>query len=178
MPERVATEDKIKGFFKFKVTQINNGGLFIPDTHDRVGLILSQMARYLREGITFLGTNAWNGPGLLSIGGIGAEGSFFVDAFYKRESSGRVSQFVREFRKTYQRDPETLEALGYDGAKFLKEILQSKKVSTPHELKEEIQQVQNFQGVSGLRGFDEKGRAIRNLYILKVNQGRIEKVFP
>ena len=37
-------------------------GLFIPDTHDRVGLILSQMAYFDVSGLTFLGTNAWNDP--------------------------------------------------------------------------------------------------------------------
>lgn len=170
--------EEIKGFFKFRVNQIYQCGLFIPDTHDRIGLILSQIARYNIKGLTFLGTSSWNGPGLISVGGSGAEGSLFVDAFYKRDPSLGVSRFVQEFRKTYQRDPETLEALGYDGAKFLKEILQSKKVSTPAQLKEEILQTQNFQGVSGLKGFDETGKSIRSLNILKVNQGRIEKIFP
>jgi branched-chain amino acid transport system substrate-binding protein len=182
---------EIKDFFKVEIFQKNDtkktkddefkaaisiDGLFIPDAHDRVGTILSQMAYYDIKGLTFLGTSAWNGPGLISIGGNGAEGSIFVDTFFKRDSFPLVANFVQEFRKNYQRDPEILEALGYDGAKFLKDILQSKLISSPLQLKEEMRQVQNFQGVSGLKGFGEDGKAIRNLYILKVNKGQIEQV--
>ena len=183
---------EIKGFFKIKAIQkpdtkrkkedefkplFSVDGVFIPDSHDRVGMILSQMAYYdVQE--TFLGTNSWNGPGLISIGGKGAEGSIFVDTFFKKNPSALVARFVEEFRKTYQRDPETLEALSYDGAKFIKEILQSKTVSSPLELQEELRRVKNFQGVSGLKGFAEDGRAIRTLFILKVNKGQIERISP
>ena len=182
---------EIKYFFKVEIFQKNDAkkakndefkvaisidGLFIPDAHDRVGMILSQMAYYDIKGLTFLGTSAWNGPGLISIGGSGTEGSIFVDTFFKRDSSPLVANFAQEFRKTYQRDPEILEALGYDGAKFLKEILQSKWIPSPLQLKEEMRQVQNFHGVSGLMGFGEDGKAIRTLYILKVNKGQIEQV--
>jgi ABC-type branched-subunit amino acid transport system substrate-binding protein len=162
---------------EFKAT-ITIDGLFIPDAHDCVGIILSQLAYYDIKGLTFLGTSAWNGPGLISIGGIGAEGSIFVDTFYKRDSSPLVASFVQEFRKSYQRDPEILEALGYDGAKFIKDILQSKLISSPLQLKDAMRQVQNFQGVSGLKGFGEDGKAIRILRILKVRKGQIEQVVP
>jgi len=183
---------EIKGFFKIEPVQQSDGkrkkedefkslhsvdGIFIPDTHDRVAMILSQMFFYDVKG-TFLGTNSWNGPGLISTAGKAAEGAIFVDAFFKKDSSPLVAHFVQEFRKTYQRDPEILEALGYDGAKFLKDILQSKLVSSPLQFKEELRQVQNFQGVSGLKGFGEDGKAIRTLSILKVNKGQIEKISP
>lgn len=184
---------EIKGFFKIETIQkydsrkkkdeeftvgVSIEGLFIPDAHDRVGTILSQMAYYDIKGLTFLGTSAWNGPGLISIGGKGAEGSIFVDAFFKKDPSPWVTLFVEEFRKTYQRDPETLEALSYDGAKLIKEILLSKSISSPLQLQEELRQVKNFQGVSGLKGFGEDGKAIRTLYILKVNKGQIEQISP
>jgi len=183
---------EIKGFFKIKTVQkpdvkrkkedefkslLSVDGIFIPDSHDRVGMILSQMAYYDVKGI-FLGTNSWNGRGLISIGGKGAEGSIFVDAFFEKSPSPWVARFVEEFRKTFQRDPETLEALSYDGAKFIKDILQSKSLSSPSQMQEELRQVKNFQGVSGLKGFGEDGRAIRTLCILKVSKGEIEKISP
>jgi hypothetical protein len=46
------------------------------------------------------------------------------------------------------------------------------------QLQEELRQVKNFQGVSGLKGFGEDGKAIRTLYILKVNKGQIEQISP
>ncbi len=191
--EQTDFTQEIKGFFKIEAVQKYDSrkkkddefkavvpveALFIPDAHDRVGTILSQMAYYDIKGLTFLGNSAWNGPGLISIGGKGAEGSIFVDAFFKKDPSPSVSRFVEEFRKAYHRDPETLEALSYDGAKVLREILVSKSISSPLQLQEELRQIKNFQGVSGLTGFGEDGKAIRALSILKVNKGQIEKVSP
>jgi ABC-type branched-subunit amino acid transport system substrate-binding protein len=183
---------EIKGFFKIETIQKPDAkrkkeeefkplrsvdGIFIPDTHDRVALLLSQLAYYDVKG-TFLGTNAWNGPDLISTAGRAAEGAIFVDLFFKKDSSPHVARFVQEFQKSYQRDPGNLEALGYDGAKFLKDILQSKSILSPLDLQEELRQVQNFQGVSGLKGFGEDGKAIRTLRILKVDKGQIEQISP
>lgn len=191
--EQTDFTQEIKGFFKIESTQkyearkkgddefkvgLSIDGLFIPDTHDRVGPILSQMAFYDIKGLTFLGTSAWNGSGLISIAGKAAEGAIFVDAFFKKDPSPLVIRFVQEFQKNYQRDPEILEALGYDAAKFIKDILQTKLISSPLQLKEEIQKIQNFQGVSGLKGFSEDGKAIRTLTLLKVDKGQINKVSP
>ncbi|HUL30686.1 MAG TPA: penicillin-binding protein activator [Thermodesulfobacteriota bacterium] len=183
---------EIRGFFKVRVLSkpdarrkkeeeykplLSVDGIFIPDTHDRVGMILSQMAYYGIKG-TFLGTNAWNGPSLISIGGKAAEGVVFVDAFLARNPSNATARFIEEFRKSFQRDPETLEALSYDAAKFIKEILESKSVSSPLQLQEELYQIKNFKGVTGLKGFGEDGKAIRALSVLTVKRGQIERVSP
>ena len=185
---------EIKKFFKIEVIRnhesprkklgdefksgLSVDGLFIPDTHDRVGLILSQIAYYDVQGLTFLGTNAWNGPDLIPIAGKSAEGAVFIDAFSKGNPFPSSLRFVEEFRKAYQRDPETLEALCYDGAKFIGEILRTKSISSPLQLNEEIPKVKNFQGVSGLKGFGEAGRPIRTLSVLRVKNGQIELVTP
>ncbi len=191
--ERTDFSQEIKAFFRIKTTQdydsrkkkmeefkagLTVDALFIPDTYDRVGLILSQMVYFDITGSTFLGTNAWNDPQLISVGGTAVEGAVFVDCFTRRNSSPIITQFVEEFRKAYQREPETLEAIGYDTGKFLKDILQSKSVSSPLQLREEISRVENFQGVSGLKGFGENGKAIRNLSILTVKNGQIVQLEP
>ncbi len=183
---------EIKGFFKVRVISKSDAkkkkedqfkpllsvdGIFIPDTHDRVGMILSQMAFYDIKG-AFLGTNLWNGPDLVSTGGKAAEGAIFVDTFLAKTPSPLVSRFAEEFRNSFQRDPETLEALSYDGAKLIKETLESRSVSSPLQMQEELRQVKNFQGVTGLKGFGEDGKSIRTLSILTVKKGQIERISP
>lgn len=181
-------QQEIKSFFKIQRIQkkeekkeddLNQrffvDGLFIPDTHERVGTILAQMAYSEIKGIPFLGINTWNGPGLLSIGGKGAEGAFFVDAFSKEDP--KVKPFVESFQKEYLRKPETLEAIYYDGAKLLCEILKSKSLLSREDLKKELHRVLNFSGVSGLKGFKENGKSIRKLTIYRVKNGKIEPFF-
>ena len=183
---------EIKDFFKIKPEEKEEGqkdprrfiagvsvdGVFIPDVHDRAALVLSQIAYYDVAGVTFLGTNAINGPGLISIARQAAEGTVFVDAFFKNDSTPAVSRFVEEFKKAYQREPETLEALSYDGAKLLQEVLRTKEITSSIQLREQLLNTKNFKGVSGLKGFGEGGQTIRSLYILRVNRGRIEQVPP
>jgi hypothetical protein len=43
-------------------------------------------------------------------------------------------------------------------------------------MKEELLRVQNFKGVSGLKGFSENGSALRKLSLLKINKGKIELI--
>jgi branched-chain amino acid transport system substrate-binding protein len=191
--EQTDFSHEIKGFFKIEAVKdqdsprrrwgdefqpgVTLDGLFIPDTHDRVGLILSQIAYYDIQGLIFLGTNAWNGPDLIPVAGKSAEGAIFTDAFFKKNPSSSL-RFVETFRNAYQRDPETLEALGYDGAKLLGEMLRSRPISSPLQLNEELSKIQNFQGVSGLKGFGEGGRPLRTFSILRVNKGQVELVVP
>ena len=192
--EQTDFSQEIKGFFRINTLKkegalrtrgeeeyqvgLSIDGLFIPDTHDRAGLILSQMAYFDVSGLTFLGTNAWNDPNLISIAGKAAEGALWVDTFFKKSSSPLVVSFVGEYQKAYQQEPETLEALGYDGAKLFLEIIQTKGISSPLQMRAELSRVQNFRGVSGLKGFAEGGKTIRTLSILRVNNGQIEQVYP
>jgi branched-chain amino acid transport system substrate-binding protein len=184
---------EIKTFFRIKTTQEYDSrkkkveefragftvdAIFIPDTHDRVGLILSQMNYFDITESVFLGTNAWNDPRLIPLAGPAAERILFVDCFFKKNPAPNITRFTEEFQKAYQREPDTLEAISYDGARFLKHILQAKSFSSSLQLREEIARVENFQGVSGLRGFGENGKAIRNLLILKVKDGQFVQVQP
>lgn len=162
---------------EFKPT-FSVGGIFIPDSYERIALILSQLDYYEVKEPVFLGTNAWNNPQLLSTAGRAAEGAIFVDAFFKGSRSPEVIRFVDEFRKLYQHDPETLEALAYDGMRFLVEVLSSRSFGTAVQVRDEMRRLNQFKGVSNLRGFGEGGYPIRPLAVLRIKQGRIEQVSP
>jgi len=128
------------------VASFSVDGLFIPDTYDRVGRMMAQLDYYNVRGLTFLGTNAWNNPGLLSAAGKVSEGAIFVDAFSKANPSSSTDHFVKLFRKTYSRDPETLEALSYEATELLRRILRTQSIASPVQLKEEIHRIQDVQG--------------------------------
>ena len=191
--DQIDFSQEIKTFFKIKSTPRDDSrktkeeeyvptllvdALFIPDSYDRAGQIMIQLDYYNVKGMTYLGTNAWNNPGLLSAAGKLAEGAILVDAFSKTNPSPSSEHFVKEFRKTYSREPGTLEALSYEAAELVREILRAKSVSSPIQLKEEIHRVQNFQGACGLKAFNEDGKMIRTLSILRVNKGQIEHYSP
>jgi branched-chain amino acid transport system substrate-binding protein len=191
--DQIDFSQEIKTLFKIKSAQRNDSkkmkeeeyvpslsvdGLFIPDTADRASQIMMQLDYYNVRGMTYLGTNAWNNPALLTAAGKLAEGAILVDAFSKTNPSSSSEHFLKEFQKTYSREPGTLEALSYEGTGVVREILRTKSVSSPVQLKEEIRRIQNFQGACGLKAFNEDGKMIRTLSILRVNKGQIEHFSP
>jgi branched-chain amino acid transport system substrate-binding protein len=184
---------EIKGFFRIKPTGgsddpkkkteayqpgITVDAIFIPDTYDRAGLLLAQLAYFDVPVHAFLGPNAWNHPRLISIAGSASEKALFVDCFFRNSESPAVNSFVAGFKKAHQKEPETLEAIGYDGVRFLTEILQTETVSSSLRLREEIIRKEKFRGVSGLSGFGEKGKPVRDLLILGVRENKIVQVHP
>jgi branched-chain amino acid transport system substrate-binding protein len=183
---------EIKTFFRIKgggqndsasnqqrfAASLSVDGLFIPDTYDHAAEIMTQLEYYNVKGLTLLGTNAWNHPGLVSAAGRASEGSILVDAFVRTNSSSITEQFLREFRKAYSRDPGTLEALSYESAGLVRDLLRAKEISSPAQMKDEIRRIANFQGICGLRGFGENGTMIRDLSILRVHNGQIEVYSP
>jgi branched-chain amino acid transport system substrate-binding protein len=170
--------DSTRGKEEEYAPSLSVDALFIPDTADRASQIMMQMDYYNVKGMAYLGTNAWNNPGLLTATRKFAEGAILVDAFSKTNPSSSSELFVKEFQKMYAREPGTLEALSYEGAAVVREILRTKSVSSPLQLKEEIRRIQNFQGVCGLKAFNEDGKMIRTLSILRVNKGQIEHFSP
>ena len=101
-----------------------------------------------------------------------------MDAFFKGNPSSATEYFFNEFRKTYSRDPETLEALSFEAAEYVRKILVAKMVSSPIQLKEEMRRVQDFLGPAGLKGFAEDGKALRTPSIMRVHKGQIEYFGP
>ncbi len=96
----------------------------------------------------------------------------------RRNPSPIVTQFVEEFRKAYQREPETLEAISYDGARFLTEILQTKSVSSPLQLREEIIPGRKFSGSFRFERLWRKRKGDTKPLILTVKDGQFVQVTP
>lgn len=154
--------------------EIDFDALFIPDYAERVGLIAPQLAFYNVKGLQLLGTNGWNSPDLIRIGGRYVEGAIFVDGFSTLSNAKEVKTFVRNFFKTYGTKPGILEAQGYETIKILLEILRNNPQAGREEIRDSLLfRIFNFPGVTGYISFDINGEALKGMYVLKVEDGRI-----
>ena len=84
--------------------------------------------------------------------------------------------FVREFQATYSYSPSTLEAMGYDAARIMGEAVLRNKISSKEDIKSALLKVQNFQGVTGLKGFGSNGEAKVEPYLLSVDGNGIREI--
>ena len=90
------------------------------------------------------------------------------DGFFADSPSPRVQQFVKEFEETYQETPDFIEAIVYDSAMILFNVVSREQVRYRNEIRDELLNMNNFQGVTGLTRFDENGDAKKKLYLLRV----------
>lgn len=79
-----------------------------------------------------------------------------------------MRNFVRTFEKTFSEKPGFMEAVAYDTAMMLFQIVSRPDVRFRSAVKNELMKPINFQGVTGLTLFNNKGGLQKDLYLLKI----------
>jgi len=142
--------------------------IFIPDAPKKAGLIIPQLAYYDVNDILLLGTNLWHSDSLIQMAKQYVQGAVMPDAFFVESESPQVKAFVEKFEQTYQEKPGFIEAVMYDSAMLLLDIVSKPHIRFRSELKAELYNLDEFQGVTGATRFDENGDAQKKLHILTV----------
>lgn len=166
---------KVKGFTP---PVIDFEALYIPDYFDRIILIAPQLAFYNIKGIQLLGSNGWNSPKLIEMGERFTEGAIFVDSFFPHSGDAKVTSFVKEFKESFGIEPGILEAQGYDTVRMLLSLIRTEGIREREALKEGLGRIKHFSGITGDTSFNERGEAVKELYILKVEGRRIVLLNP
>jgi hypothetical protein len=147
--------------------------LFIPDAAEKVGLILPQLRFFDVQDVVFIGTSEWNDPKLVQIAGRQATGSVFASAFNTTSEHPKVRLFLERHRAAYGDDPDILGALAYDAAALLRRLIESSRGMTREQLRRLLLDTRDYDGVSGLTGFDARGDSQHRLRLLTVGRSGI-----
>ncbi|MCA1797653.1 MAG: penicillin-binding protein activator, partial [Geobacteraceae bacterium] len=161
-----------------KEPELDFDALFIPDFADTVALLAPQLAFSDIEGAQLLGINGWNSTDLLNQAGSYVRGAVFSDGFDPDSSDIFVQNFATRYRQRYAETPTILAAQAYDATNLLLHILRDPDVTRPHQLRSRVQDVEYTGGVSGLRGFDAEGEAVRDIVLFKFGRKKIERIDP
>jgi ABC-type branched-subunit amino acid transport system substrate-binding protein len=145
--------------------------LFIPDAPRKTGLILPQLAFYdIRTQL--MGTNLWHSDQLLGMAGEHAEGAVFPTGFFAESRAAHVVEFVDAFQEAYGETPGFIEAIAYDTARLLIQLLSRPDIRSKSALQEQLAHVRDFPGVTGPTSFDPSGAVRKDLYLLQVRDGK------
>jgi hypothetical protein len=136
--------------------------------------------------VMLLGTNAWSSakgasglPELLERGGKFVTCSVYVDGFFVDSQRPATQRFVKAYRQANPGDPGLLEAYGYDSARMVRQIMDSKQAPRSRgEFREALVNLKDFDGATGKTSFDEKREARKPLFILSVDNKGITEVPP
>jgi len=149
--------------------------VFMPDTFEAAGLAASYFDYYNIEGVRLLGTNGWNSPDFAVRGGSHVEGAIFVDGYFAGSDRPGTSDFTRRYRETYGVWPGVLEAQAYDAARVMITAIHEEAARLPdrRELRKRLKGMGSFEGAAGRMTFDDEGEAVRELFVLTIDHGRI-----
>lgn len=145
----------------------NPEAIFVPGYYNEVGLIGLQ-ARELGITVPLLGGDGWDSPTLTEIGGVAMEGNFFASHFSTEDQSPIIQDFIREFKKRFNRDPDAMAALGYDAAKVLLDAMTRAGSSEPARVRDALAATRDFQGVTGKITIDENRNANKSAVVLTI----------
>jgi len=142
--------------------------IFIPDAPNKVGLIIPQLAFHDIEDVYLLGTNLWHSKKLVDMTKEYIQRAIIPDGFFSESTSRRVRDFVENYEKTYSEKPGFIEAIAYDTSMILFQILRRPDVRSRNAIKNELMQLKDFQGVTGLTSFNDKGDVKKELSLLRI----------
>ena len=149
---------------------IDFDAIFIPDGPKTSGLILPQLVFYDVEGIQLLGTNLWHSHRLIHMAQQFVQGAIMVDGFFAESNSEKVKDFVDLFEETFGEKPGFIEAVSYDTAMILFDLVSRNDIQSRSQVKDEIINLRNFHGLTGETFFDNTGDAHKKLYLLQIEK--------
>jgi len=158
--------------FSVQLTKIKNSNpdvILLWGYYAEAALIAKQMKQY---GITqpLMGTG-YNSPKLIELGQEAVNGIIFSTPFTAANPDKNVQAFLEKYRKAYNQDPDQNAAQAYDAVYMIADAV--KKVGVDKEkIREYIAGMKNFPGVAGVTNFDDKGDVIKDLDLVRIENGK------
>jgi ABC-type branched-subunit amino acid transport system substrate-binding protein len=146
--------------------------IFIPDVPEKIALIAPQLTFYDIDDVLLLGTNLWHSDKLIQMAHEYIQEAIMADVFYAEDSKKNVKEFIMSFEEFYGQSPGFIEALAYDAAMIALQAASNQRVESRIDLKDELKNLRNFDGVTGLTSFKENGDAVKKLYLLQVQDNK------
>ncbi|HAA89771.1 MAG: Leucine-, isoleucine-, valine-, threonine-, and alanine-binding protein BraC [Thermoanaerobacterales bacterium 50_218] len=150
--------------------------IYIPAYYNQVGLIVKQ-ARELGIDVPFLGADGWDSPELVSIAGAKAlNNTYFTNHYSSQDPSPEVQAFVKAYKEKYGVEPDSFAALGYDAGRLMAEAIKQAGAADPQKIRDALEKIKDFPGITGKLSFDEKHNPIKEVAIIKMVDGKQELV--
>jgi ABC-type branched-subunit amino acid transport system substrate-binding protein len=142
--------------------------IFIPESPKTAGLLIPQLAFHDVREVVLIGTNLWHSQALLDLAGQYVQGAVVPDGFFAASPDAGVQAFVQRFEDTYGEKPGYIEAVLYDSAMILFDVVTRPDVRFRNDIRKALLDANGFDGVTGLTRFDETGEALKRAYLLRI----------
>ncbi len=161
--------------FKSTLTKIKAAQpdfIYVPGYYQEVGLIVKQ-AREMGITIPMAGGDGWDSAKLPEIAGKAAlENTFFSSLYSPDDTSDLNKEFVAEYKKAYNTNPDVFAALAYDSTLLVAKAIEDAGSADPAKIAEAMAKIKGFKGVSGEVTFNEEHNPIKSAVIIEHKDGK------
>ncbi len=110
---------------------------------------------------------------LRELGGDAVEGALFTAGFYSGDTAEDIQSFVSNYTQKYGDEPDMFAANAYDSMKIVAQALENQ--GTTGQPKTEMAAIEDYPGITGKTSFAENGEALKEVIILKVENGKFSR---
>lgn len=155
-----------------KIKAMNPDFIYVPGYYQEVGLIVKQ-ARDMGITVPFGGGDGWDSPTLTEIaGGDALNGCYYSNHYAIQEDNKKVMDFVNSYKGANQKEPGVFGALTYDTVYLLAQVIKDAGAADPEKIKDALDKLQSFEGVTGKMSFTPTHDAKKAAFILTFKDGK------
>jgi len=140
--------------------------LFISGGKDVASRIIKQIKKADLTTAVF-GVESMDSPIFLDSVGALADGMVVPSTFNHDIQSEKVKVFTEKFKKRYQTVPDAEAARWYDTMHLLAKAINSAGTTSPSVVSKTLHTLKNYEGVTGVIGFDKNGDLLKKTIIMK-----------
>lgn len=102
---------------------------------------------------------------------------YYISNFYLGTDDKDGQTFIKNYEKKFKKKPDSIAALGYDGAKLLFKAIETAGTDDREAIRDAIENMKNYEGITGSLEFDDKHNAIRSAPMLHMVNGEVKDIY-
>jgi len=104
------------------------------------------------------------------------QGALVPDAFCPNSKKKQVVDFIGRYENAFQEKPKFIEAVAYDTAMMVFQTVSQPEIKSRRELKDRLQTICNYNGVTGQTSFKTNGEVDKKLYLFRIVKDKFVEV--
>lgn len=154
-----------------KIKAQNPDVLFLPNYFNEVPLQIQQ-ARKLGITCKIIGSDSWDNPELIKLGGDVMNGTYFSNHYSPDVDNPKSKEFIAKYQKKFNMMPDAAAALTYDSVYILTEAIVRAGKADSQAIRDAIAATKDFQGVTGVVTYTGTGDPVKGAVIIRVENGK------
>jgi branched-chain amino acid transport system substrate-binding protein len=160
--------------FSAQLSKIKGGNpdiLFLPNYFNEVPLQIQQ-ARKLGLICKIIGSDSWDNPELLKLGGKEMDGAYFTNHYSPDVDRPASREFIAKYRKKFNSQVDAAAALTYDSVYLLVNAIEKAGKTDPKAIRDAIAATRDFNGATGAITYNGSGDPVKGAVIIRIENGK------